>query len=230
MARLRRYCPAGIPQHVLQRGNNRSACFASEADMAVYANFLYDAMSKYGAAIHGWVFMANHVHLLVTPDQDDSLSRAMQHLGRHYVRYFNHRYQRTGTLFEGRFKSCIVQQARYFLVCQRYIELNPVRAGIVRDPADYIWSSYRSNGFGRVSKLCDPHPQYLSLGRSDSERQMRYRSLFESHVEGDLLADVRQSINQGLALGSEKFRKEIEDLGGRRQKLLKRGPKPQVVA
>jgi putative transposase len=226
MARLRRYCPGGIPQHVIQRGNNRSVCFTADKDMAVYASYLYDAASRYGLSIHGWVLMTNHVHLLVTPEQDNSLSNAMQHLGRHYVRYFNRNYQRTGTLFEGRFKSCIVQQSRYFLVCLRYIELNPVRAGMVKDPADYIWSSYRSNALGGVSKLWEPHPQYLSLGGSESERQRRYRSLFETYIETDLLADVRQSINQGLALGSEKFRKEIEELGGRRQNLLKRGPKP----
>jgi putative transposase len=229
MARLSRYCPGGIPQHVIQRGNNRSICFAADEDLAVYASYLYDAASIYGVGLHGWVFMTNHVHLLVTPEQDSSLSKTMQHLGRHYVRYFNRKYQRTGTLFEGRFKSCIVQQSRYFLVCQRYIELNPVRAGIVRNPADYIWSSYRSNALGLVSKLWAPHPEYLSLGRSERERQVRYRSLFEGHIEADLLADVRLSINQGLALGSEKFRKEIEELGGRRQNLLKRGPRPKAV-
>jgi len=230
MARLKRYCPGGIPQHVIQRGNNRSVCFAADEDMAVYASHLYDAATLYGIAIHAWVFMTNHVHLLVTPTQDSSVPKTMQSLGRHYVRYFNRKYQRTGTLFEGRFKSCIVQQSRYFLVCQRYIELNPVRAGIVKDPADYIWSSYRSNAFGRVSKLWEPHPQYLSLGESDSERQLRYRSLFEDQIETDLLSDLRQSINQGLALGSETFRKELEELGGRRQYLHKRGPKPKVMA
>ncbi|MEZ5501507.1 MAG: transposase [Halioglobus sp.] len=227
MARLRRYCPAGIPQHVIQRGNNRSACFAAETDMAVYASHLHKAASIYGVAVHGWVFMTNHIHLLVTPEHETSLSRTMQHLGRHYVRYFNHKYQRTGTLFEGRFKSCIVQQSRYFLVCQRYIELNPVRAGMVRDPADYVWSSYRSHAFGRATKLWQPHPQYLSLATTGRERQSRYRALFAGHIEGDLLADIRQSINQGMALGSTMFRKEIGERGGRRQELLKRGPRPR---
>lgn len=227
MARLRRYCPPGIPQHVIQRGNNRTACFASEADMGVYAHYLCEAASKFGLMIHGWVFMTNHVHLLVTPQADDSLSRCMQFLGCRYVRYFNRAYQRTGTLFEGRFKSCLVQQSDYFLVCLRYIELNPVRARMVENPADYRWSSYRNNGFGHSSKLWTPHPLYLGLGKTASERQLRYRSLFASRIEGELMSDIRQSVNRGLAFGSARFGKEIEELGGRRQRPLKPGPKPQ---
>lgn len=225
MARLRRYCPVGVPQHVIQRGNNRSVCFANDSDMAAYAHFLLEAAVKHSLSIHGWVFMTNHVHLLVTPENDQALSKTMQTLGRRYVRYFNHNCQRTGTLFEGRFKSCIVQESNYFLACLRYIELNPVRAGMVRDPADYVWSSYRANGFGQATKLWSPHRQYTALGTSNVERQRRYRTLFNSHVDGEILADIRQSINQGLALGSEKFRVQIEELGGRRQSLLKRGPK-----
>jgi putative transposase len=227
MARLRRYCPSGIPQHVIQRGNNRTACFASDKDMGVYAHCLWEAASRFGLMIHGWVFMTNHIHLLVTPETDDSLSKAMQFLGRRYVRYFNQTYERTGTLFEGRFKSCLVQQSDYFLVCLRYIELNPVRARMVEDPADYRWSSYSANAFGRPAKIWTPHPLYLGLGESDSERQARYRSLFESRIEGKLISDIRQAVNRGLAFGSERFGQEIEDLGGRRQRQLKRGPKPR---
>jgi putative transposase len=225
MARLPRYCPSGIPQHVIQRGNNRSVCFASDKDMAVYTHYLSEAASKFGLLIHGWVFMTNHVHLLVTPEEDTSLSKGMQYLGRQYVRYFNRSYQRTGTLFEGRYKSCIVQQSDYFLVCLRYIELNPVRAGIVADPASYLWSSYRSNALGRRSLLWTPHSLYLGLGETEGERQSRYRSLFDGRIDGELLADVRQTINQGLAFGSARFKREIEELGGRRQHLLKRGPR-----
>ncbi|MDZ7785035.1 MAG: transposase [Halioglobus sp.] len=171
------------------------------------------------------MFMTNHVHLLVTPERDLALSKTMQALGRRYVRYFNKTYNRTGTLFEGRFKSCIVQQSDYFLTCLRYIELNPVRAGMVRDPADYVWSSYRANGLGQSMKLWSPHRQYLALGASNAERQKQYRALFDSCIDEDVLTDIRQSVNQGLALGSERFRRQIETLGGRRQSLLKRGPK-----
>ncbi len=225
MARLPRYCPGGIPQHVIQRGNNRSVCFASDEDMATYAQILHEAASTNGLNIHGWVFMTNHVHLLVTPEDEHALSKTMQSLGRQYVRYFNRIYQRTGTLFEGRFKSCIVQQSHYFLICMRYIELNPVRAGIVQNPADYVWSSYRANGLGQKSRLWRPHQQYLALGATPQERQIRYRALFESHVEDTVILDIRRSVNQGLALGSDKFKQQIEELGGRRQIHLKRGPK-----
>ena len=153
MARLRRYAPAGVPQHVIQRGNNRSVYFADNNDMAAYAHFLLEAAVKHNLSIHGWVFMTNHVHLLVTPQSDHALSKTMQTLGRRYVHYFNRTYHRTGTLFEGRFKSCIVQESYYFLTCLRYIELNPVRAGMVGDPAEYIWSSYRTNAFGQSTQL-----------------------------------------------------------------------------
>lgn len=225
MARLRRYCPGGVPQHVIQRGNNRTACFAARDDLTTYAHYLDEAALAHGVAIHGWVFMTNHVHLLVTPQADDSLSKTIQSLGRRYVRYFNYKYRRTGSLFEGRFKSCIIEESRYLMACLRYIELNPVRAGMVNDPADYAWSSYQAHALGKHPTLWQPHPRYLGLGSSNSERQQRYRALVASGLSDDLVADLRQSINQGLALGSEKFRREIETLGGRRQHFLKRGPR-----
>ena len=226
MARLPRYCPPGLPQHVIQRGNNRQVCFVSDQDMAAYAHWLEEGACRYGLAIHAWVFMDNHVHLLATPEEDDSLSKTLQHTGSQYVRYFNRRYGRTGTLFEGRFRSCLVQDEKYLLICHRYIEMNPVRAGIVSDPADYAWSSYRANGFGKVARLWTPHPNYLALGVGDEERQANYRALFQSQLERELLQAVRYSVNRGMALGSEKFKDEIEFMGGRRQRLLKTGPKP----
>ncbi len=227
MARLRRYTPGGVPQHIIQRGNNRQVCFGSDDDMGAYAHWLHEASIRYGIKIHGWVFMTNHVHLLVTPDEDDSISRAMQFLGRHYVRYFNHLYQRTGTLFEGRFKSCPVQSEYYFLVCQRYIELNPVRAGMVRDPVDYLWSSYQCHAFGKAVDMWSPHHEYLNLAKNSPDREQSYRYLFADQIDGAVLSDIRFSANKGLALGAERFKDEIEALGDRRQRLLKRGPKAQ---
>lgn len=156
MARLLRICPLGIPQHVIQRGNNRQICFAAGEDFAAYAHWLYEAAEEYDVAIHAWVFMTNHVHILATPQQQNGISHMMQKVGRYYVRYFNRAYHRSGTLWEGRFKSCVVDADDYLLICQRYIELNPVRAGMVGDPADYHWSSYRSNGLGKSSKLWTP--------------------------------------------------------------------------
>jgi putative transposase len=137
VARLPRICLPGTPQHVIQRGNNRQVCFVAEQDFAAYAHWLRQFADKYRVEIHAWVFMTNHVHLLATPHGPEGLSKMMQSLGRQYVRYFNHTYRRTGTLWEGRYKSCIVDAEAYLLHCQRYIELNPVRAAMVNDPADY---------------------------------------------------------------------------------------------
>lgn len=225
MPRLRRYCPIGIPVHIIQRGNNRHPCFASNDDMATYTHNLDKASTRYQVDIHAWVFMSNHVHLLVTPNLIDGVSSMMQHIGRHYVRYFNKKYSRTGTLWEGRFRSCLVQQENYFLICQRYIELNPVRANMVDDPADYQWSSYRTNALGLESKINQPHEIYLSLGTSARKRQTAYRSLFGREISAGIIKEIRGATNKGLVLGSEKFKDAMEAMGGQRARLLKRGPK-----
>jgi putative transposase len=149
----------------------------------------------------------------------------MQSLGRQYVRYFNYTYQRTGTLWEGRFKSCLVQDQSYLFHLYRYIELNPVRAGMVDDPAEYSWSSYQCNGLGADSKLLTPHERYLSLGRSKEERCRVYRENFQYQVDGKLLEDIRLTVSKGLALGNEKFKEQIEALSGQRQSEGKRGRK-----
>ncbi len=225
MARLPRICLPGIPQHIIQRGNNRQVCFASEEDCAAYAYWLEKYARKYHIAIHAWAFMTNHVHLLVTPETDNGTSKLMQTLGRHYVRYFNFTYKRTGTLWEGRFKSCVIDAENYLLICQRYIELNPVRAGMVETPADYKWSSFRGNGLGKDIKLYQPHPVYTALGKTKVERCKVYCELFKGHLDADVVTQIRQSTNKGLVLGNERFKQDIEHLSGRRVALLKRGPK-----
>ena len=158
MARLPRLCLPGIPQHIVQRGTNSQACFGAAGDMGAYAACLNEYARKFNVAIHAWMFMTNHVHLLVTPSSNDGVSRLMQSLGRRYVRNFNHTYQRSGTLWEGRFRSCLVNADEYLLTCQRYIELNPVRASMVARPEDYHWSSYHANGLGLGSRLVSHHP------------------------------------------------------------------------
>ena len=225
MARLPRLCLAGTPQHIIQRGNNRQACFGSEADFSAYAYWLEESSRKYKVLIHAWVFMTNHVHLLVTPETNDGVSRMMQTLGRHYVRYFNHTYKRTGTLWEGRFKSCVVDEENYLLICQRYIELNPVRAGMVEETADYTWSSYKANGLGRQLKMWRPHRIYQQLGKTVDERSLVYRELFLAHLDQTVLKKIRTASNQGMALGNDRFKQEVERLTGRRVTLLKPGPK-----
>lgn len=225
MARLPRVCLPGISQHIIQRGNNRQACFASEEDFAAYAYWLNDYAMKYQVAIHAWVFMTNHVHLLVTPETGDGVSKLLQTLGRHYVRYFNYTYRRTGTLWEGRFKSCVIDAENYLLICQRYIEMNPVRAGMVESPADYNWSSYRANGLGQNIAMHTPHQRYLDLGRTPRERADTYRSCFAGQLEPDLLMQIRDSTNKGMALGNDQFKQQVEHLSGRRVTSLKRGPR-----
>ncbi len=147
----------------------------------------------------------------------------MQSLGRRYVQYFNFEYRRSGTLWEGRFKSCLVQDEHYLLEVYKYIELNPVRAEIVADPGDYRWSSYRVNGLGKVSGLCTPHHEYLSLGKSSFHRQKNYRELFSQHIDDELLGEIRANIHKGMAVGNDRFKEELETLTGRRLKPKKRG-------
>jgi len=225
MARRPRACPAGVPQHIIQRGNNRQACFASEEDLAAYAHWLDEASRKYRVSLHAWVLMTNHVHLLATPADADGLSRMMQTVGRRYVRYFNHAYRRTGTLWEGRFKSCVVDAEAYLLVCQRYIELNPVRAGMVEHPGDYHWSSYAANGQAKPAGMWTPHDVWLRLGRTHQDRAARYRGTFRGHMDAEQIAVIRTAVNKGLALGDERFRREIEQLTGVRISPSKPGRK-----
>jgi len=212
MPRKPRYCPAGMPVHIMQRGNNRQACFAKDSDLAAYANWLAEYAFKFQVRIHAWVMMTNHVHLLMTPQTDTGVSMLMQSLGRRYVRFFNYRYHRSGTLFEGRYRSCIIQEEEYFLSCQRYVELNPVRAGMVLDPGDYRWSSYHAHAFGLKPDMWSPHPLYSSLGLSDQERQLAYRELVDQKMEIEVLAKIRHCTKTGLILGTDKFRMQVSEM------------------
>jgi len=223
MARLPRVNPLGVPQHIIQRGNNRQICFASEQDLAIYASWLAEYAIQFDVAVHAWVFMSNHVHLLATPYASGALSSMMQALGRRYVRYFNREYHRSGTLWEGRFKSNLIQSETYLLVCQRYIELNPIRAGMVEDPADHYWSSYQAHGLGKCIKLHTPHEEYTKLGRTAAVREESYRALFDAHIDGQLVAKISSALNKGMALGNERFKDEIERLHGRRVRPCKMG-------
>jgi len=229
MARLSRLCLPGIPQHIIQRGNNRQICFGSDEDFATYAFWLHEYSQRYQVAIHAWVLMTNHVHLLATPVTETGISKMMQSLGRRYVQYFNYSYKRTGTLWEGRFKSCLIDAEQYLLICQRYIELNPVRANMVTAPGDYRWSSFHANGLNQSAKLWTPHPVYLQLGRTPDERMNACKSLFREHLDADLIHQIRQTTNQGMALGNDRFKQEIEQLSGRRVSTLKRGPKLKML-
>lgn len=214
MARRRRLSYPNVPQHLIQRGNNRQVCFADEQDLLTFGQWLCDYSAEYGVAVHSWVFMTNHIHLLATPTGPDSIGLMMQALGRRYVRYFNSRHRRTGTLWEGRYRSCLVDSDGYLLQCQRYIELNPVRATMVTAPGDYRWSSYRTNAFGKASRLISPHTLYQQLGSTPPERQSVYRELFKEVLQDELVEAIRATTLSGLALGNDKFKREIEALSG----------------
>jgi len=214
MARLPRFAPVGIPQHVIQRGNNRQPCFCEDKDFGVYADFLKDAADKYQVDVHAWCFMTNHVHLLVTPQEEGGVSIMMQSLGRRYVQYFNRKYKRTGTLWEGRFKSCLVDTEAYLLTCYRYIELNPVRAKMVTHPKDYQWSSYQINSGNKKSELLTPHDEFLKLGKTEFERFKAYCNLFNKPLSSEKVEQIRTSTHRGLVVGSEKFKNEIEIIIG----------------
>ena len=223
MARLPRFVLPGHPQHVMVRGNNRDPIFNTDEDYHFYLDKLQDAARMHQCDIHAYVLMTNHVHLLVTPHAEDGISKMIQRLGRYYVQYFNYTYRRSGTLWEGRYKASLIDSDAYALTCYRYIELNPLRAGMVGHPAEYPWSSYRGNALGEDDALLTPHPLFLALGDSAIERQAVYRTLFEAHFDERTLDEVRSSINKAWVLGSEHFREKIATQLNRRASPLPKG-------
>jgi len=221
MARLPRIFVEGQPQHIIQRGNNREPIFADAHDYCVYLEYLQDAAERNQLAIHAYVLMTNHVHLLATPVSGTSIPKSLQSLGRRYVQYFNHAYRRTGTLWEGRYRATLIDGERYLLTCMRYIELNPVRAGMVKRPADYPWSSYGANARGEENSLVTNHALHRRLGANAEARQTAYRQLFRAAVSKSDLEAMRESTNKAWVLGNDRFREKIERLSGRRTQ-----PKP----
>jgi putative transposase len=196
----------GHPWHVIQRGVNRSACFFDDADRRIYLALLRIHASRHGCAIHAYVLMGNHVHLLATPTEDTSVSRMMKAVGERYVRYFNRKHGRTGTLWEGRFRSSIVQSEAYLFECQRYIELNPTRAKLVSHPKDYRWSSYPANASGSPCGLVTPHDLYLAMSSSRIERAEAYQALFgEFREPEDKIRFIREATNGGFAIADRAF-------------------------
>jgi len=221
MPSLPRCAPPGVPQHVIQRGNNRCACFAVEADYHVFRDCLSAACEKHGCRIHAYVFMTNHVHLLATPSTETAIAQVMQSVGRRYVGYFNAMYRRSGTLWEGRYKATVIESASYLFACYRYIELNPVRAGLVKDSRAYPWSSHGANAFGDSDSLVSAHEGYTQLERNAAARQAAYRGFFDVPLDETTIASIRNATQKGWALGSRKFRREIAALVGRRTDALR---------
>jgi putative transposase len=211
MPRLPRFVLPGQPQHVIQRGNDRQPIFRAESDYRFYLEKLAEAATKHQCDIHAYVLMTNHVHLLITPQKDSSISKTMQTLGRYYVQYFNTRYDRTGTLWEGRYRATLIDTEQYLFTCMRYIELNPVRANkMVDHPSEYPWSSYHSNALGELNSLLTPHREYNRLGANDSDRQAGYRQLFRAQIPELTLKAIREATNKAWVLGSDRFREQMK--------------------
>lgn len=211
MPRKVRFYAPDITCHIVQRGNNRQVCFLSNDDFGFYMQVLSEALARYHVALHAFVLMTNHVHMLMTPSDKVGISRVMQLIGRRYVRYFNAIHQRTGTLWEGRHKASLVDSVQYLLTCQRYIEMNPVRAGMVEHPEQYHWSSYHANACGRKIECVTEHPEFTKLGKTQAERHTRYRELFQNPINQGDLQHVRQCLQHNYPLGDTTFRKQLEE-------------------
>ena len=210
MPRKPRIKCGGIPHHIIQRGNNRSACFFADEDYQYFMDNLSEGAERYECDVHAYVLMSNHVHFLVTPMDNEGLSRMMRYVGSRYVQYVNNAYRRSGTLWEGRFKSNLLDSDRYLMTCCRYIEMNPVRAALVTDPGEYKWSSYGAHAYGRADGLLRDHNCYLALGENTTTRLQTYRELFRQHVDEPSLQEIRSSINSGMPLGDESFKDQLE--------------------
>lgn len=223
MPLLARLDIAGIPQHIIQRGVDRQPCFHLASNYWRYLDDLAIASQRHGCAIHAYALMTNHVHLLVTPETQGATGRMMQQLGRRYVKYYNRCRERTGTLWEGRFRSCLVDSDDYLLRCQRYIELNPVRAGMVESPGAYRWTSYRHHAWGDPDHVVRSHGQYFALGLETQARRKAYVELVQQGVPEKQIAELRKYTQQGRAWGNKGFQGRVAALLERNAAVAPRG-------
>lgn len=215
-----------IALHIVQRGHDRRECFRHETDYLVYLSTLRELLPKTGCALHAYCLMTNHVHLLLTPATATACALLMRNLGQRYVQYFNRRYERSGTLWEGRFRSCLVDSARYVLACYRYVERNPVRARMVDSPLAYRWSSHGGNAGELSNALLTPHAEYLALGQDDAVRLAAYRGLFAAEDDPEFLAAIRDATNGGFALVGKSFKSGLPPKTQRR--LARKHPGPSA--
>jgi putative transposase len=226
MARLARLTLPGYPHHIIQRGNNRQPIFAETADYETLLGMLEEQTRKSGVALHAYVLMSNHFHLLATPTSTEGIPQMMQAIGRSYVRYFNRRQQRTGTLWEGRYRSTLIQAERYLLACMVYIDLNPVRAAMVGDPAEYPWSSHMHYVGRRSDKLVTPHPLYWELGNTPFARDLAYAELVQSGIGLEQQRALTDATFRGWALGGADYVAELQRRTHRRVVKSKAGRPP----
>jgi putative transposase len=226
MARLPRLTVPGYPHHIIQRGNNRQAIFSGPADYELLLALIDEHARKQQVAIHAYVLMSNHFHLLATPETAEGIPQMMQAVGRRYVRTYNLRHARTGTLWEGRYKSTLIQAERYLLACMVYIDLNPVRAGMVADPANYPWSSYQHYSGRKVDKLITPHPLYWELGNTPFAREQAYTELVRTGISDQQKRALTDSALRGWALGEPDYVADLQRRTERRVVPAKAGRPP----
>jgi len=229
MPRRARMYVGDVAYHVIQRGNNRQACFGDDHDRQLYLDLLADSCGRYGVGVHAYVLMGNHVHLLATPRDSEAISRAMRVLGSRYAQCINRKYERTGTLWEGRHKAGAVDAETYLLACYRYIELNPVRAGLVTRPEDWRWSSHQSNAWGAPADWLVPHALYLGLAEGAERRLSVYRSLFADAIDTERTAAIRTAAHYCQPVGSAAFATTLAQRAGQRPGQLARG-RPRKAA
>jgi putative transposase len=231
MPRRARILAGGYPVHVILRGIDRAAIFFEDDDRRFFLDTLRLASRQASVAVHAYVLMTNHLHLLMTGEQSEGIATVMKRVGQGYVQHINRNYRRTGGLFEGRYRSALIEADAYLLACYRYIELNPVRAGMVEAPGEYPWSSYRANALGSVDPLIHPHALYLELGETPQTRLAAYRSLFEDQLDTDLLEKLREGTNGGFVIGSPRFERQIATMVGRRTWKGSPGrPRKEIIA
>jgi len=230
MPRKPRFYLPGVPVHAVQRGHSRDPIFFEAQDYATYAYWLSEAAKKYGVAVHAFVLMTNHVHLLVTPPEAEPMSRFMQFVGRRYVPYINHKYGKSGSVWEGRYKASLIQEDAYFLTVMRYIELNPVRAGMVERPGQYRWSSFCHNSGVREIRFLRFHASYESLGDTPEGRRQAYCALFNGHIERSDIERIREAWQTGTPLGNDRFKEKIQHQLKCRVGYARRGRPAKIIA
>jgi putative transposase len=223
MARLPRLVVPNQPHHVIQQGNDLQIIFRDADDYLAFINWLRDASRQFKVAVHAYVLMTNHLHLLATPSDEQGLSKMMQWIGRHYVPYFNRKYGRTGTLWQGRYKATVIEADHYLMTCCRYIETNPVRSGLVASAGDYSWSSYPHHIGLKSDPVITDHSLYWALGNTPFDREIAYKALIEQGVNEDDVAALTEATLKGWAIGSERFKSLLERQTLRRVRKSKRG-------
>lgn len=223
MARLPRLVIPNQPHHVMQRGNDRQLIFRDANDFRAFLDWLREAAKQFKVSIHAYALMSNHLHLLVSPTDQEGLGRMMQWIGRHYVPYFNRKYARAGTLWQGRYKATVIDSEPYFMTCSRYIELNPVSAGLAATPDEYPWTSYAHHVGAKLDPLITDHPLYWALGNTPFEREAAYKALIEQALTSEEALMLEATIRKGGVLGSEQFKVKLERQANRRVRAAKRG-------